>query len=64
MITLPSNALPGAPDAVLDHLMADRRRRLSSRCVKRPMGRYAYKILRVGRRTYTATCSIASSEPN
>ena len=49
--------------AVLDHLMPDRRLRLSPRCVKRPMSRYAYKRLPVDRRTYTATCSIDILRP-
>jgi len=44
--------------AVLDHLMPPRRLRLSPRAVKRPLSRYAYKSLRVDRRTYKATISI------
>ncbi|MEU7369222.1 transposase, partial [Streptomyces hygroscopicus] len=44
--------------AVLEHLMPARRLRLSPRAVKRPMSRYAYKSLRVDRRTYKATISI------
>ncbi|MFJ2722716.1 transposase [Streptomyces sp. NPDC087437] len=44
--------------AVLDHLMPARRLRLSPRAVKRPLSRYAYKSLRVDRRTYKATISI------
>jgi hypothetical protein len=44
--------------AVLDHLMPARRLRLSPRAVKRPLSRYAYKSLRVDRRTYQATISI------
>jgi hypothetical protein len=44
--------------AVLDHLMPDRRLRVSPRAVKRPLSRYAYKSLRVDRRTYKATISI------
>jgi len=43
--------------------MPDRRLRLSPRCVKRPMSRYAYKSLRVDRRTYTATCNIDILRP-
>ncbi|MBI0293191.1 transposase [Streptomyces sp. PRKS01-29] len=44
--------------AVLEHLLPARRLRLSPRAVKRPMSRYAYKSLRVDRRTYKATISI------
>ncbi|MGW1564555.1 IS4 family transposase [Streptomyces sp. NPDC002144] len=44
--------------AVLNNLMPARRLRLSPRAVKRPMSRYAYKSLRVDRRTYKATVSI------
>ncbi|MFD0508066.1 IS4 family transposase [Streptomyces chiangmaiensis] len=44
--------------AVLEHLMPARRLRLSPRAVKRPLSRYAYKSLRVDRRTYKATISI------
>ena len=44
--------------AVLGHLMPERRLRVSPRAVKRPMSRYAYKSLRVDRRTYKATISI------
>jgi Insertion element 4 transposase N-terminal/Transposase DDE domain len=44
--------------AVLDQLMPGRRLRLSPRAVKRPLSRYAYKSLRVDRRTYKATISI------
>jgi hypothetical protein len=44
--------------AVLDQLMPARRLRLSPRAVKRPMSRYAYKSLRVDRRTYQATLSM------
>lgn len=44
--------------AVLDHLMPARRLRVSPRAVKRPLSRYAYKSLRVDRRTYQATISI------
>jgi hypothetical protein len=43
---------------VLDNPMPSRRLRLSPRAVKRPMSRYAYKSLRVDRRTYKATLSI------
>jgi hypothetical protein len=43
---------------VLADLMPDRRLRVSPRAVKRPMSRYAYKSLRVDRRTYKATLSI------
>ncbi|QMU79956.1 IS4 family transposase [Streptacidiphilus sp. PB12-B1b] len=44
--------------AVLDQPMPDRRLRVSPRAVKRPLSRYAYKSLRVDRRTYKATISI------
>ena len=44
--------------AVLDHPMPRRRLRLSPRAVKRPKSRYAYKSLRIDRRTYKATVSI------
>ncbi len=44
--------------AVLEQLMPARRLRVSPRAVKRPLSRYAYKSLRVDRRTYTATISI------
>jgi len=44
--------------AILDHLMPSRRLRISPRPVKRPLSRYAYKSLRVDRRTYQATLSI------
>src|SRR5262249_8480361 len=44
--------------AVLDPPMPRRRLRVSPRAVKRPMSRYAYKRLRVDRRTYKATISI------
>jgi hypothetical protein len=44
--------------AVLDQLMPARRLRVSPRAVKRPLSRYAYKSLRVDRRTYKATVSI------
>lgn len=43
---------------VLDNLMPARRLRTSPRAVKRPLSRYAYKSLRVDRRTYKATISI------
>jgi hypothetical protein len=43
---------------VLDNLMPARRLRVSPRAVKRPLSRYAYKSLRVDRRTYKATISI------
>ena len=38
--------------------MPARRLRVSPRAVKRPLSRYAYKSLRVDRRTYKATISI------
>jgi hypothetical protein len=44
--------------AVLDHLLPPRRMRVSPRAVKRPLSRYAYKSLRIDRRTYKATISI------
>ena len=44
--------------AVLSQSMAARRLRVSPRAVKRPLSRYAYKSLRVDRRTYKATISI------
>jgi hypothetical protein len=44
--------------AVLDHLLPPRRIRLSPRAAKRPLSRYAYKSLRINRRTYKATISI------
>ncbi|MFF4756671.1 transposase [Streptomyces sp. NPDC002514] len=47
--------------AVLDNLMPARRPRLSPRAVKRPLSRYAYKSLRVDRRTYKAAISIDTS---
>jgi hypothetical protein len=43
---------------VLDNLLPARRLRLSPRAIKRPLSRYAYKSLRVDRRTYKATISI------
>lgn len=44
---------------VLDQLMPARRLRISPRAVKRPLSRYAYKSLRVDRRTYQATIRIS-----
>lgn len=44
--------------AVLDQLMPARRLRVSPRAVKRPLSRYAYKSLKIDRRTYKATLSI------
>jgi hypothetical protein len=44
--------------AVLSRPMTARRLRASPRAVKRPLSRYAYKSLRVDRRTYKATISI------
>ncbi|MFC9501060.1 IS4 family transposase [Streptomyces sp. NPDC056982] len=44
--------------AVLARPMPGRRLRISPRAVKRPLSRYAYKSLRVDRRTYQATLSI------
>lgn len=44
--------------AVLDELMPARRLRVSPRAVKRPLSRYAYKSLKVDRRTYQATLNI------
>jgi hypothetical protein len=43
---------------VLDNLMPARWLRVSPRAVKRPLSRYAYKSLRVDRRTYKATICI------
>jgi Insertion element 4 transposase N-terminal/Transposase DDE domain len=43
---------------ILDNKLPARRLRLSPRAVKRPLSRYAYKSLRVDRRTYKATISI------
>jgi hypothetical protein len=43
---------------ILAGLLPARRLRLSPRAVKRPLSRYAYKSLRVDRRTYNATISI------
>jgi hypothetical protein len=44
--------------AVLAQPMPSRRLRISPRAVKRPLSRYAYKSLRIDRRTYKATISI------
>jgi hypothetical protein len=44
--------------AVLDHPMPPRRPRASPRAVKRPLSRYAYKSLRIDRRTCKAAISI------
>ena len=38
--------------------MPPHRLRVSPRAVKRPLSRYAYKSLRIDRRTYKATISI------
>jgi hypothetical protein len=43
---------------ILANLLPARRLRVSPRAVKRPLSRYAYKSLRVDRRTYKATISI------
>lgn len=43
---------------VLDNLMPTRRLRVSPRTVKRPLSRYAYKSLRISRKSYQATLSI------
>ena len=43
---------------ILDQLMPTRRLRVSPRAVKRPLSRYAYKSLRVDRRTYQGTIKI------
>jgi hypothetical protein len=48
---------------VLDNLMPDRRLRLSPRAVKRPMSRYAYKSLKIDRRSYKATLAINILNP-
>jgi hypothetical protein len=48
---------------VLDNLMPDRRLRVSPRAVKRPLSRYAYKSLKVDRRTYKATLTIGIISP-
>ncbi|CAG6396888.1 hypothetical protein SCOCK_490001 [Actinacidiphila cocklensis] len=39
--------------------MPARRLRISPRAVKRPLSRYAYKSLKIDRRTYKATLNIA-----
>jgi hypothetical protein len=44
--------------AALGQPMPTRRIRVSPRAVKRPLSRYAYKSLRIDRRTYKATISI------
>lgn len=44
---------------VLDSLLPARRLRVSPRAVNRPVSRYAYKSLRVDRRSYRATVKIA-----
>ncbi|MGW3661507.1 IS4 family transposase [Streptomyces sp. NPDC005151] len=49
--------------AVLDQLMPARRLRVSPRAVKRPLSRYAYKSLKVDRRTYKATLRIDILQP-
>ncbi len=43
---------------ILASLLPARRLRVSPRAVKRPLSRYAYKSLRVDRRTYQATLNI------
>jgi hypothetical protein len=43
---------------ILDNLLPARRLRVTPRAVKRPLSRYAYKSLRVDRRTYKATINI------
>jgi hypothetical protein len=43
---------------ILDNLLPSRRLRLSPRAVKRPLSRYAYKSLKIDRRSYKATLSI------
>jgi hypothetical protein len=43
---------------ILDNLLPPRRLRVGPRAVKRPLSRYAYKSLRLDRRTYKATISI------
>jgi hypothetical protein len=43
---------------ILGNLLPARRLRAGPRAVKRPLSRYAYKSLRVDRRTYKATISI------
>ncbi|MER8004025.1 transposase [Streptomyces sp. NPDC095613] len=49
--------------AVLDHLMPARRLRISPQTVKRPLSRYAYKSLKVDRRTYKGTLNIDLLQP-
>ncbi|MEV0849906.1 IS4 family transposase [Streptomyces sp. NPDC049954] len=49
--------------AVLAQPMPTRRLRISPRTVKRPLSRYAYKSLKVDRRTYRATHSIDILQP-
>ena len=51
---------------ILASLLPDRRLRVSPRAVKRPLSRYAYKSLRVDRRTYKATIriDILTNPPN
>ncbi|MFE5827304.1 transposase [Streptomyces erythrochromogenes] len=53
--------------AVLDKLLPARRLRLSPRAVKHPLSRYAYKSMKIDRRTYQATINIdiltASTNP-
>jgi hypothetical protein len=43
---------------VLNTLMPARRLRVSPRAVNRPLSRYAYKSLRIDRKSYQATLSI------
>ena len=43
---------------LLDNLMPARRLRISPRALKRPLSRYAYKSLRIDRRSYQATIHI------
>jgi hypothetical protein len=43
---------------LLDNLMPARRLRISPRAVKRPLSRYAYKSLRIDRKSYQATLHI------
>lgn len=43
---------------LLDNLMPSRRLRISPRAVKRPLSRYAYKSLRIDRKSYQATLHI------
>ncbi len=49
--------------SVLGALIPARRLRLSPRAVKRPLSRYAYKSLKINRRTYKATVGIDISPP-